>query len=204
MKRPSALLLVIAAAIAANGLLLFEDGVVAGLLPRASAFENDETQAQPVAGSAKPASTATEAPLAEMRATYESLLADLEARQRALVERNRELDERERQLGVLQRRVAEGMTHLGAARAQLKQASVNAPVDGFTKLVRAFDAMDPDNAAAALVALHARDSEAALELLLALPARRAGVVLDALAANDAKLAAVLSHAMMSESPPASP
>lgn len=191
MRRPRPVALVLGAAGVAYALMLAGDGMFASLIPRARAQSDVSRRAD--APTIAPESGGS--PVEEIRATYESLVRELQEQRAKLDARERAQNERERQLGILQRRIDEEFARLETARAAGPRGRGGERDAGFTKLVRAYEAMDPDNAAQAIAALHAKDATAALELLLALPARRTGAILDALAASDARLAALVSREM---------
>ena len=62
----------------------------------------------------------------------------------------------------------------------------------FERLLKAYEGMDPENAAAALAELYTRDRKVVIDVLLGLEARQAAATLDALAATHPQQAAALS------------
>ena len=65
--------------------------------------------------------------------------------------------------------------------------------DAFKRIQRAYENMEPDSAAKALVELAARNQDAVVELLLGWQPRTSGAILDALTQTDPALAAELSY-----------
>lgn len=115
-------------------------------------------------------------------ATYLALVADLRRQREALDRRAIELEERERQLEVLEKTVLSRV-------AATAEPRVPTPLE---RLLRAYEGMDPDNAAAALVTLHAQDPRIVTDLLIGMRSRQAAEVLDAIAAVRPEIAAELS------------
>jgi hypothetical protein len=73
-----------------------------------------------------------------------------------------------------------------AARASLRN-------DAFLRLQRAYESMEPESAAKALIALAGRDQEAVIELLMGWKPRTSGAILDAVTQSSPSLAADLSY-----------
>jgi len=115
-------------------------------------------------------------------AAYRALIADLQRQREALDRRAIELAERERQLLVLQKSVLARVAAEDAPRVPT----------ALERLLRAYEGMDPDNAAAALVTLYAQDPRIVTDLLLGMKSRQAAEVLDAIAAVRPEIAAELS------------
>jgi flagellar motility protein MotE (MotC chaperone) len=65
--------------------------------------------------------------------------------------------------------------------------------EAFTRLLRAYENMEPESAAKALAGLAVRDKEAVVQLLLGWKPRTSGAILDALTQINASLAADLSY-----------
>jgi hypothetical protein len=74
-----------------------------------------------------------------------------------------------------------------------KAAKGAAKNQAFVRLQRAYESMEPESAAKALVALAARDKEVVIDLLMGWKPRTSGAILDAVTQNNAGLAADLSY-----------
>jgi flagellar motility protein MotE (MotC chaperone) len=74
-----------------------------------------------------------------------------------------------------------------------KGATAAARNQAFVRLQRAYESMEPESAAKALVALAARDKEVVIDLLMGWKPRTSGAILDAVTQNNAGLAADLSY-----------
>ena len=74
-----------------------------------------------------------------------------------------------------------------------KGPATAAKSQAFVRLQRAYESMEPESAAKALVALAARDKEVVIDLLMGWKPRTSGAILDALTQNNAGLAADLSY-----------
>lgn len=178
-----------AVALAINALLVVDALTVGLLVPRAEARAPVAARAGAGAGvgetataNATPIGVAgAEAGATEAEAAYRALVAELTRQKQALDRRAAALAEREQ-------RVA------GAQQAQQARGGAPEPPSGFERLVRAYEAMDPDNAAAALASLYGKERQAVIEILLGMKPRQAAAVLDALAARAPSVAAELSLA----------
>ncbi|GEM_PF-4227944 len=83
-----------------------------------------------------------------------------------------------------------GSAEKGAAKTT--QETNPKPSPDFLRLQRAYENMEPDSAAMAMIELAKRDTNVVVELLLGWKPRTSGAVLDAITVRDAKLAADLS------------
>ncbi|MCU0230804.1 MAG: hypothetical protein MUC67_05435 [Acidobacteria bacterium] len=181
MRARRVVVLALAAALVVNALLVV-DALTAGLLvPR---VEARAPVAAPVAAPARAVpprvlAADEEAGAAQAEAAYRALVADLRQQKQALDRAAAALAEREQRLA-------------RAEQELVARAAAPAARPAFDRLVRAYEAMDPDRAAAALVALRARERQATIEVVLAMKPREAAAVLDALAATSPSLAAELS------------
>jgi flagellar motility protein MotE (MotC chaperone) len=187
--------LVAAAAVALvlNALLVVDALTVGLLVPRAEARAPVAARAGADARGERPGPARNaaadadagvvpgEAGAAEAEAAYRALVAELMRQKQALDRRAAALAEREQ-------RVA------GAEQALQVRGGAPEPPSGFERLVRAYEAMDPDNAAAALASLYGKERQAVIEILLGMKPRPAAAVLDALAAHAPSVAAELSQA----------
>lgn len=144
------------------------------LVPRAEAKGAVGERVRPPA----PAAGHTEAGSSEAEAAYRALVAELQQQKQVLDRRADELAERERQLQALERS------------ATAKAAA--APRAGFDRLLRAYEGMDPENAAAALAEVYRKDRQVVVEVLLGMKPRQAAAVLDSIAAAAPPIAAELS------------
>jgi flagellar motility protein MotE (MotC chaperone) len=184
-----------AAALTVNALVVV-DALTLGLLaPRAEAKGTVAERARP-AGQATPAAPA-EAGAGEAEAAYRVLVAELQQQKQALDRRTGELAARERQLEALQRsleadaaeRTAGGAAGRGGSAGA---AATPAPRAAFDRLLKAYEGMDPENAAAALAEIYKKERQVVVEVLLGMKPRQAAAVLDALAATAPSIAAELS------------
>jgi flagellar motility protein MotE (MotC chaperone) len=71
-------------------------------------------------------------------------------------------------------------------------APAPAPRAAFDRLLKAYEGMDPENAAAALAEIYKKERQVVVEVLLGMKPRQAAAVLDALAATAPSIAAELS------------
>jgi flagellar motility protein MotE (MotC chaperone) len=180
---------------AANGINAI---VVAGLLswgwlsPPASA-EESELPAKPAAerGALDPSGLGEQ----HARETYLQLIDELTEQKARLDARAEQLAERERQFTVLRQeliaerqRIEASGEQVAAERAALE--SMRSP--SFDQLLKAYEGMEPENAASALTELYAKDRLVVVDLLLGIKARQAAGTLDALAASSPEIAADLS------------
>jgi flagellar motility protein MotE (MotC chaperone) len=182
-----ALVAAAAVALAINALLAVDALTVGLLVPRAEARAPVAARAGAGAGVGEAATASrtgvagAEAGAAEAEAAYRALVAELTRQKQALDRRAAALAEREQ-------RVA------GAQQALQARGGAPESPSGFERLVRAYEAMDPDNAAAALASLYGKERQAVTEILLGMKPRQAAAVLDALAARAPSVAAELSLA----------
>ena len=111
-----------------------------------------------------------------------------------LAERVAELDRRQEQLEELLRSeevLARAQSLGGPAPSDAVQDQDG--TEAFTRILRAYENMEPESAAKALVELAARNQDAVVELLLGWQPRTSGAILDALIQTDPALAAELSY-----------
>lgn len=179
-----------AVALVINALLVVDALTVGLLVPRAEARAPvaaragaDARAAEVEAGAAEAEAGVAEAEAGagEAEAAYRALVVELTRQKQALDRRAAALAEREQQVA-------------GAQQALQARGGAPAPTSGFERLVRAYEAMDPDNAAAALASLYGKERQAVVEILLGMKPRQAAAVLDALAARAPSVAAELSLA----------
>jgi flagellar motility protein MotE (MotC chaperone) len=129
----------------------------------------------------------TPGPPRSFETVYRDLVTRLEGREKELDGRARDLVDRERRIEVL-------LADLETAHAALAAAQEQDDGDreGFQHLLRAYENMEPENAARALEKLHEKDSTAVTDTLLGLGPRKSGAILDAIAASRPELAAEVS------------
>lgn len=125
----------------------------------------------------------------------QGLADDLNVRRDAIEKRHKELDERE---AALDAREAAGVDGGNAA-----ETGSGVPTgDSFRRLVAAFESMEPETSASALIPLYGDHPVAAIDIILAISSRQAGAVMDAIAATAPATAASISHDIYVRSPPA--
>ncbi|MFQ5719029.1 MAG: hypothetical protein ACE5IK_05735 [Acidobacteriota bacterium] len=130
-------------------------------------------------------SRASSADLTVLLDEVEGLAEDLDARQAALAEREKNLDAREADIAAREAALAAG----GATTPE----PASDAEDPFRRLVAAFQGMEPDTSASAMIPLYSRDSTAAIDIILAINSRQAGALMDALASVAPETAAAISH-----------
>lgn len=139
----------------------------------------------------------------QARKTYVALIEDLTEQKSALESREADLTERERQFAVLkeelrrEREAIEGLRD-DVAGQRKKIEELRSP--SFDRLLKAYEGMEPGNAASALVELYDRDRMVVVDLLLGLKPRQAAATLDALAAASPQIAADLSLEIWKKDP----
>ncbi len=190
MNSRRTLMFLMMTAIAANAVLLVDSLTTGVLVPRVEAREPAATPAAsaPPAAAAKPqpaAATVPAAPADTIEQTYLDLVAQLTAHNETLTRKEQELAERERQFAVLRQELLAEKANAPAAGAAAKSAA-------FDKLLKAYEGMDPANAAAAMAELYNKDRGVTVDVLLGLKARQSGAILDALAETSPTIAAELS------------
>lgn len=144
-----------------------------------------------------------QAALDEERANLQALLERLEKRDAQLDARERDVAERERQVRRVQDQLASELARVEEMRASVRderRALEARTRPSFERLVKAYAAMEPENASAALARLGDGERETAVELLMALDGRRAGQVLDAMAALNPGLAAFYTREIWERDP----
>lgn len=163
-----------AAVLTVNALVVVDALTFGVLVPRAEAKGVVGERTRPPA----PATGRVEAGSSEAEAAYRALVADLQQQKQVLDRRADELAERERRLQALEQ--------------SLDAKAVTAPRAGFDRLLKAYEGMDPENAAAALAEVYRKDRHVVVEVLLGMKPRQAAAVLDSIAAAAPPIAAELS------------
>ena len=165
-----------AAVLTVNALVVVDALTFGVLVPRAEAKGVIGERTRPSA----PATVRAEAGSgeAEAEAAYRALVAELQQQKQVLDRRADELAERERRLQALEQ--------------SLDAKAVAAPRAGFDRLLKAYEGMDPENAAAALAEVYRKDRQVVVEVLLGMKPRQAAAVLDSIAAAAPAIAAELS------------
>jgi flagellar motility protein MotE (MotC chaperone) len=86
-----------------------------------------------------------------------------------------------------------------AAAREAEKAALVAEADRvFQKIVRAYENMEPENAAAALLRLSRRDIRSTVRTLLAMSPRKCGAILDAISAKAPDTAAAITSEMIAQ------
>lgn len=137
------------------------------------------------------------------RATYRRLIDEVSAHKERLEERASRLSERERQLGVAQEELRAERERIEKLREKLRQERAEAggaTAPSFERLLKAYEGMEPENAASALSRLYERDRNVVVDVLLGLRSRQAALVLDAVAATHPQIAADLSLEIWQKDP----
>lgn len=209
MKARRLLIALLSVGMLANGALLI-DALTVGLLVPVTIAETapegaEAADADTVAEEVGPPHPAEQGPEVA-RATYRRLIDQLTHLKQRLDGRAEDLSERERQLTVAQEELRAERDELEALRQKIKEerklaAGMSAP--SFDRLLKAYEGMEPENAAAALVQLYSRDRQVVIDLLLGLKSRQGALVLDAVAAANPKVAAELSLEIWQNDPSAS-
>ncbi len=135
--------------------------------------------------------------------TYRSLVGELEEQRKVLEAKARELVERERELTAARKELDAEREELARLRDEAKKErerleQLRSP--SFDRLLKAYEGMDPANAAAALVELYGRNRRVVVDLLLGMKPRQAAGTLDALASTHPKIAADLSWEIWQKDP----
>jgi len=135
--------------------------------------------------------------------TYRSLVEELEQQRSALEERARRIVEREREVLAARKELDARREELERLRDEAKKErerleALRSP--SFDRLLKAYEGMDPANAAAALVELYGRNRRVVVDLLLGMKPRQAAGTLDALASTHPKIAADLSWEIWKKDP----
>jgi flagellar motility protein MotE (MotC chaperone) len=185
----------------ANGLLLIDALSWGWIVPVTEAQATRDPSAAP-AEPERPKHPAEQGPELA-RATYRRLIDELSAQKNRLEGRASELSERERQLQVSQQELRAQRAELEALREKIRQerqAAEGQTAPSFQRLLKAYEGMEPENAAAALSQLYQRDREVVVDVLLGLRSRQAALVLDAVAAGHPQIAAELSLEIWQQDP----
>lgn len=117
----------------------------------------------------------------------------LKAREAAIAERENAAQEALRAAEVLQRTAAPAPVEEKPKPKASAKKGAKEPAPPFTKLTRAYENMEPDAAARALVALAKKDREAVVDLMLGWKPRTSGAVLDAMTQREPEFAAEISY-----------
>lgn len=139
----------------------------------------------------------------EAETTYRNLVGELTDQRRQLDKETQDLSERERQVGVLTLELEKKKAELDALQKKLtaedKRLSL-AAAPSFEKLLKAYEGMDPANAASSLHELYSKDRQTVMDLLLGMKPRQSAAALDALAASYPREAADLSYEIWKRQP----
>ncbi len=196
------LMAVLAVAVLANVVLVLDALTFGALVPPAGAQSLPPVDTATSEGSEQPLHPADAGPQTE-KETYRRLVDELVTQRDRLEQRARELLERERQLSVLRDELKTERDQIEAARQELvkeKEDYLSLGRPNFDRLLKAYEGMDPENAAAALAELYGKDRKVVIDVLLGLKARQAAQTLDALAAIKPKIAADISFQIWSQDP----
>lgn len=146
---------------------------------------------------------ASDAACVEAETTYRNLVGELTDQRRQLDKETQDLSERERQVGVLTLELEKKKAELDALQKKLtaedKRLSL-AAAPSFEKLLKAYEGMDPANAASSLHELYSKDRQTVMDLLLGMKPRQSAAALDALAASYPREAADLSYEIWKRQP----
>jgi len=201
---------VLGVAVLANGVMLLDALTTGWWIPLAQAQDAVPQPGLVTDGSADSTAKGDEQGLhpadagpMEAKAIYEKLIAELSEQKAALEKKAEEIIERERQLVVLQGELQAERKRIEALKASLskqKQEWESLGKPNFDRLLKAYEGMDPDNAAGALAELYGKDRTVVVDLLLGLKSRQAALILDALAASHPAIAAELSLQIWKQDP----
>ena len=187
------LIVTAAAALVVNALVVVDALTRGMLVPRAEAKGSVAERARPAAPAASVTPAAAEAGASEAEAAYRALIIELQQQKQALDRRAGELADRERRLrGQDQSPEGGAEVRPGGRGGAAGGATASAPHTAFARLLKAYEGMDPENAAAALAKLYAKERQVVIEVLLGMKPRQAAAVLDAIAATAPSVAAELS------------
>jgi flagellar motility protein MotE (MotC chaperone) len=187
------LIVTAAAALVVNALVVVDALTRGMLVPRAEAKGSVAERARPAAPAASVTPAAAEAGASEAEAAYRALIIELQQQKQALDRRAGELADRERRLREQNQSPEDGAeVRPGGRGGAAGGATASAPHTAFDRLLKAYEGMDPENAAAALAKLYAKERQVVVEVLLGMKPRQAAAVLDAIAATAPSVAAELS------------
>ena len=199
----------LAAAMIANGVLL-ADALLWGLVVPVAEAEPEPASGQEKQGEGEKAKEKAEEPKHPAlrgeeiaRATYRRLIDEVSAHKERLQARAEDLSERERQLAVAQQELQAERKRLEELQKKVRQEKLEAQgrsAPSFDRLLKAYEGMEPENAASALAQLYERDREVVVDVLLGLRSRQAAAVLDAVAAGHPQIAADLSLEIWQKDP----
>ncbi|RMG43596.1 MAG: hypothetical protein D6718_11990 [Acidobacteria bacterium] len=139
----------------------------------------------------------------ERERTFRELVEELRAKKAEIERREADISERERQVVILREELAAELEAVKEARAALareRKAFEELRAPSFERLLKAYEGMEPDNAAKALAELFRRDQMVVVDLLLGLKPRQAAAALDALAAAQPEVAAQVSYEIWKRNP----
>ncbi len=190
-------------ALAANALLVVDALTLGVLVPRVVAGDQQPD------GSARDGGSDPEElhPLdrgPEVEAeTYRTLVQELEEQRKVLEEKARQLVERERELTAARKELDAEREEIARLRDEAKKErerleALRSP--SFDRLLKAYEGMDPANAASALVELYRKNRRVVVDLLLGMKPRQAAGTLDSLASTHPKIAAELSWEIWQKDP----
>ena len=173
--------------------VLVIDAVAAAFLTGAAQTPTDSpTNAATVADVAQSGDDDAQA-IAPSREALLLLGRHLVERSDRLRQREEELDELLRGPEVLRRAGLEDPAETTDDPAAADQGEADPAEEAFARLSRAYENMEPDSAALALIELAAIDKEAVVQLLIGWRARVSGAILDSLTQSNPGLAAELSY-----------
>ncbi len=139
----------------------------------------------------------------EAETTYRNLVSELTDQRRQLDKQTQDLAERERQAGVITAEQENKQAELDALEKKLTVESKRvalAMAPSFEKLLKAYEGMDPANAASSLHELYSKDRQTVIDLLLGMKPRQSAAALDAVAASYPREAADLSYEIWKRQP----
>lgn len=126
---------------------------------------------------------------------YERLVEQLLTRQQELEKASEAVAERERQIEVVRAELDKRRQEIVDARKAFEdeqKALAESKAPSFDRLLKAYEGMEPVNAAKAMAEIYDKDREVVVDLLLGLKPRQAAGILDSLAATSPKQTADLS------------
>lgn len=182
-----------------------EEGATAGDSSgdEAEFASGEEARILSVDGTRKEFFDATEVGLKEAMETYRNLLEEVTGQKEALDRKAAELVERERQIQMVRAELDKEHERVQKVRDEVRKERENLAVmrsPSFDKLLKAYEGMEPDNAAIALSELHGKDRLVVVDLLLGLKPRQSAAALDALAALAPRIAADVSYEIWKRDP----
>ncbi len=201
------LLALLAVAVLANALLVIDAMSFGVLVPSVAAEGPDDspelTQKSGEEGEAEESKHPADGGLSIARDTYQRLVEELSVQKERLDARQNAIVERERQLEVVKAELEAERASIKKRQAALEEKRLEILASGspsFEKLLKAYEGMDPENAAAALAELYTKDRKVVIDVLLGIKSRQAAQTLDALAATHPAKAASLSLEIWQKDP----